>query len=134
MKDFRYPDTGSPYDDATILKNVVYFSTAARAHSAQLILEQPLGIGQQELLFSAVEAFSEFMTSTEDMLGWFFTLQEWQPGNTEFSLLLLFTISKVLRDSFLKTTDELLLIVYKVIHNESTPKICIKLDSLFNFM
>lgn len=29
------------------------------------------------------------MTSTEDLIGWLFVLQEWQLGNAEFSLLLL---------------------------------------------
>jgi len=36
-----------------------------------------------------VKGFEEFMTSTEDLVGWLFALQEWQPGNAEFSLLIL---------------------------------------------
>ena len=95
MKKFLYPDSGSPFEDAAILKNSVYFSTAARAHSAQLVLNQSLGVSQLELSFLAVEAFREFMTSTEDMLAWLFALQEWKPGNAEFSLLLLLDRIKV---------------------------------------
>lgn len=84
-----YPDSGSPFEDASILRNAVYFSTAQRAHSAQLILQQPLGVNQRVLALLLLRAFEEFMTSTEDMVGWLFALQEWQPGNVEFSLFLL---------------------------------------------
>ena len=37
----------------------------------------------------AVNAFKEFMTSTEDLLGWLFALQEWQSGEAESSLFIL---------------------------------------------
>lgn len=89
MSNFRYPDSGSPFEDASILRNAVYFSTAQRAYSAQLILQQPLNVGQQTLDFLVVKAFEEFMTSTEDLIAWLFALQEWQPGNAEFSLFIL---------------------------------------------
>ena len=90
MRKTLYPDSGSPYEDAAVLQNAAQFSTATRAHSAQLILQQSLDVSSKhELSFLTIEAFMEFMTSTEDMLGWLFTLQEWQPGNAEFSLLLL---------------------------------------------
>lgn len=84
-----YPDSGSSFEDASILRNAVYFSTAQRAHSAQLILQRPFGVNQRELAFLSLRAFEEFMTSAEDMVGWLFALREWQPGNAEFSLLLL---------------------------------------------
>ncbi len=90
-----YPDSGNPLEDASILRNAVYFSTAQRAHSAQLILQQSLGVDQQVLRFLLVKAFEEFMTSTEDMVGWLFAFQEWQPGNAEFSLFLLLDRIKV---------------------------------------
>jgi hypothetical protein len=95
MSEILYPDNGEPFEDAAVLRNAVHFSTAARAHSAQLILQQSLGISQRELNFLAVKAFAEFMTSTEDMLGWLFALKDWQPGNAEFSLLLLLNDIKV---------------------------------------
>ena len=84
-----YPDSGNPLEDASVLRNAVYFSTAERAYSAQLILQQPLNINQRAVDFLVIKAFEEFMTSTEDLVGWLFILQEWQPGNAEYSLFLL---------------------------------------------
>jgi len=43
--------------------------------SAQLILQQPLSANQRVLDFLSVKAFEEFMTSTEDMVGWFKKLE-----------------------------------------------------------
>jgi hypothetical protein len=90
-----YPDSGSPFEDASILRNAVYFSTAQRAYSAREILQQPMGVNQQILAFLVLRAFGEFMTSTEDMVGWLFALNEWQPGNAEYSLFLLLDRIKV---------------------------------------
>jgi len=84
-----YPDSGNPLEDASVLRNAVYFSTAERAYSAKLLLQQPLNITQRTLDFLVIRAFEEFMTSTEDLIGWLFTLQEWQPGNAEYSLFYL---------------------------------------------
>ena len=84
-----YPDSGNPLEDASVLQNAVYFSTAARAYSAQLILQQPLNMNQRAVDFLVIKAFEEFMTSTEDLIGWLFTLKEWKPGNAEYSLFLL---------------------------------------------
>jgi hypothetical protein len=95
MSNILYSDSGSPFEGASMLRNTVYFSTAQRANSAQLILQQPLGVSQQQLAFLVLRAFQEFMTSTEDMVGWLFVLQEWQPGNAEFSLFLLLDRIKV---------------------------------------
>lgn len=89
MNNISYPDSGNPLEDASILRNAVYFSTAERVYSAQLILQQPLNVNQLTLDFLVVKAFEEFMTSTEDLLGWLFALEEWQPGNAEFSLFIL---------------------------------------------
>ena len=84
-----YPDSGNPLEDASVLRNAVYFSTAERAYSAQLVLQQPLNVNQRAIDFLVIKAYEEFMTSTEDLIGWLFTLQEWQPGNAEHSLFLL---------------------------------------------
>ncbi len=84
-----YPDSGNPLEDASILRNAVYFSTAERAYSAQLVLQQPINVNQLAVDFLVIKAYEEFMTSTEDLIGWLFTLQEWQPGNAEYSLFLL---------------------------------------------
>lgn len=100
-----YPDSGSIFEDAAILRNAVYFSTAQRAHSAQLILQQPLGVNQRVLALLLLRAFEEFMTSTEDMVGWLFVLQEWQPGNAEFSLFLLLDRIKVGKESKKRGVD-----------------------------
>lgn len=89
MKNISYPDSGSRFEDASILRNAVYFSTAERAYSTELTLQQPLNVNQLILSFLVVRAFEEFMTSTEDLIGWLFALREWQPGNAEFSLLML---------------------------------------------
>jgi hypothetical protein len=89
MKNILYPDSGNPLEDASVLRNAVYFSTAERVYAAQLILQQPLKVTQTTLNFLVVKAFEEFMTATEDMIGWLFALKEWQPGNAEFSLFLL---------------------------------------------
>ena len=89
MKNISYPDSGSRFEDASILRNAIYFSTSERAYSTELILQQPLNVNQRTLSFLVVKAFEEFMTSTEDLIGWLFALQEWQPGNAEFSLLIL---------------------------------------------
>jgi hypothetical protein len=84
-----YPDSGNPLEDASVLRNAVYFSTAQRAYSAELILQQSLKANQRAIDFLIIKAFEEFMTSTEDLIGWLFTLREWQPGNAEHSLFLL---------------------------------------------
>ena len=84
-----YPDSGNSLEDASVLRNAVYFSTAERANSAQLILQQPLDVNQRAVDFLVIKAFEEFMTATEDLIGWLFALQEWQPGNAEYSLFLL---------------------------------------------
>lgn len=89
MHNILYPDSGQPLEDASILRNAIYFSTVERAYSAELILKQPLNVNQQTLDFLVVKAFEEFMTSTEDLIGWLFALQEWQPGNAEHSLFIL---------------------------------------------
>lgn len=89
MNNILYPDSGSKFEDASVLRNATYFSTAERAYSTELILQQPLNVNQQILSFLVVKAFEEFMTSTEDLIGWLFVLQEWKPGNAEFSLLIL---------------------------------------------
>jgi hypothetical protein len=95
MNNILYPDSGNPLEDASVLRNAVYFSTEERAYSAQLILQKPLNVNQREIDFLVIRAFEEFMTSTEDSIGWLFTLEKWQPGNAEFCLFLLLDKIKV---------------------------------------
>lgn len=84
----HYPDTGGLYEDASILRNAVYFTTAQRAFSANLILAQPLDhLDSRLLAFLAVEAFCAEMTATEDVLGWIFVLRDWAPGDPSECLL-----------------------------------------------
>lgn len=84
-----YPDYDNPLEDAYIIRNGVYFSTEARAYSAELIMKENLDVGQKVLNFLVVRAFEEFMTSSEDLLGWLFALNEWKPGTAENSLFVL---------------------------------------------
>lgn len=88
MNSIRYPDDGQLFEDASILRNAVFFATAQRAFAAYRILTQPPDSAQPEILaFLAVDAFMAEMTSTEDLLGWLFVLQEWRPGDVERCLL-----------------------------------------------
>jgi len=84
-----YPDSGETLEDASIIRNAVYFSTAERAYSAELLLKEPMNVNQRRMDFMVIRAFEEFMTSTEDLIGWLFVLQEWKPGKAENSLFIL---------------------------------------------
>lgn len=88
QESLHYPDAGGLYEDASILRNAVYFTTAQRAFSANLILAQPLDhLDSRLLAFLAVEAFCAEMTATEDVLGWMFVLKDWAPGDPSKCLL-----------------------------------------------
>jgi hypothetical protein len=87
--DISYPDNGNPLEDAAVLRNAVYFSTAQRAFTTESLLRQPMGANQEILNYVTLNAFESFMTSTEDLLGWLFALKEWQPGTAEKSLFIL---------------------------------------------
>ena len=102
MNSILYPDSGNPLEDASVLRNTIYFGTAERAYSAELILKEFLNINQRTLDFMVVRAFEEFITSTEDLLGWLFALQEWKPGNAEYSLFILLDRIQVGRGSYLE--------------------------------
>ena len=95
-----YPDSGNPLEDASILRNTLYFSTAERAYSAELVLKESLNINQRTLDFMVVRAFEEFMTSSEDLLGWLFALREWQPGKAEHSLFILLDRIRIGSDTY----------------------------------
>jgi hypothetical protein len=121
MKEYRvissilYPDSGNPLEDASILRNAVYFSTAQRVYSANLILKQLPNVNQRIIDFLTIEAFEEFMTSTEDMLGWFFALKEWQPGNAEFCLCKLLNSIEVGK----KNSESQAVTILSTINNDS---------------
>jgi hypothetical protein len=100
VQELKYPDFGNPLEDATIIRNAIYFSTAERAYSAEVVLKESLNVNQLTLDFMVVRAFEEFMTSTEDLLGWLFALQEWQPGKAEYSLFILIDKIQVGRDKY----------------------------------
>ncbi len=87
MSNMSYPDSGYALEDASVLRNAIEYSIAFRVYSAQSLLQQPLGVDKRLLSYLVLKAFEEFMTSTEDLLGWLFALKEWQPGNAEFSLV-----------------------------------------------
>lgn len=50
--------------------------------------------------FLAVDAFSAEMTSTEDLLGWLFVLNEWRPGEAQNCLLALLDRVRVGQGSY----------------------------------
>jgi hypothetical protein len=74
-------------NNEAVLANAAHFMTGQRAFVAKLvpindILEK---LPQQELDFLALQAFSEFMTATEDLIGWVSVLRQWNPVE-EYSL------------------------------------------------
>ena len=74
-------------NNKAVLANAAQFTTAQRAFIAKLIpitdiLDQ---FPQQILDFLALQAFSEFITATEDLLGWIAVLREWNPAD-DYSL------------------------------------------------
>jgi hypothetical protein len=93
-----YPDNGNPLEDASVLRNAIYYSTSQRAFTVEILLRQPLGANQETLNYTALTAFESFMVSTEDLLGWLFTLKEWQPGTPDKSLFILLDSIQVGRD------------------------------------
>ena len=64
------------------------------------MLQQPLSVNQRAVDLLTIKAYEEFMTSTEDLIGWLFTLEKWQPGNAEFCLLQLLDKIKVGRGDY----------------------------------
>ena len=70
-----------------VLANAAQFTTAQRAFVAKLIPTTDIldKFPQQELDFLAIQAFSDFMTATEDLLGWVAVLREWDPAD-DYSL------------------------------------------------
>jgi hypothetical protein len=74
-------------NNEAVLTNAAHFMTGQRAFVAKLvpihdILEK---LPQLELDFLALQAFSEFMTATEDLIGWVSVLRKWNPAE-EYSL------------------------------------------------
>ena len=82
-------------NNESVLTNAVEFATAHRVFVANLV---PTGnltqLDQPQLDFLALFAFSEFMTATEDLLGWVSVLKEWDPTD-DYSLFKLLDKVKV---------------------------------------
>jgi hypothetical protein len=81
------PQYSAILNNEAVLTNAAHFMTGQRAFAAKLvpindILEK---LPQQELDFLALQAFSEFMTATEDLIGWVSVLRKWNPAE-EYSL------------------------------------------------
>jgi hypothetical protein len=74
-------------NNEAVLTNAAQFTTAQRAFVAKLIPRTDIldKFSQQELDFLALQAFSEFLTATEDLLGWVAVLRKWDPAD-DFSL------------------------------------------------
>ena len=74
------------FNNEALLKNAVEFTTSLRAFMAMV---PPLDVlkkmNQVQLDYLAVHAFSEFVTATEDVLGWIEALRKWKPSE-DFSL------------------------------------------------
>jgi hypothetical protein len=100
MDSLRYPDSGELLEDASILRNAVHFTTAQRAFAAYGLLSHPLDRLQKDsLAFLAISAFTGWMTSMEDVLGWLLVLKEWKPGDVSKCLLRLLDKVQVARDT-----------------------------------
>lgn len=77
------PDAqGGPVPDSvTLLRNGATFTTAQRAFVARLLAPPTLEALPEEIrCFLAVEAFEQYMVSTEDTLTWLYALSEWEIG------------------------------------------------------
>jgi hypothetical protein len=74
-------------NNEAVLTNAAQFTTAQRAFVAKLIPTTDIldKCPQQDLDFLALQVFSEFMTATEDLLGWIAVLREWHPDD-DYSL------------------------------------------------
>ena len=72
-------------NNRAVLLNAVEFTTARRAFEAQITVDMLEGATPSTIEFLSVRAFSEFVTSTEDALGWVWVLKEWDP-NDDYSL------------------------------------------------
>lgn len=85
-----YPDNGRQLEDRAILRNAIVFTTAQRAFTAERLRREPLDqLDRYVRAFLAVDAFTQFVLSLEDGLGWFFVLRDWQPGTVEGGLFAL---------------------------------------------
>lgn len=83
----RYPDSGGMYEDRSILRNAVLFTTAQRAYVAGKILVLPLDeLPPEQLAFLAVEAFGQYVVTLEDSIGWLLVFRNWNPGTPDGSL------------------------------------------------
>lgn len=90
MKNEFYPDSKGRYDDRNVLGNAVVFTTAQRARAGARILNEPFErLTDLELAFVAVDAFQQWVQSSEDALGWLFVLRDWKPGTVDGSLFAL---------------------------------------------
>ncbi len=88
-----------PYEELltnqNVLSNAVDFTTAPRAYLARLAPVDTLAdLPQREREYLALYAFSEFMTATEDLLGWVAVLKDWDP-NDDYSLFNLLDRTRV---------------------------------------
>lgn len=84
----KFPDSGGTLEDRAILRNAVLFTTTQRAFAGLRILREPLEhLDDLYRACLAVESFQQFVVSSEDLLGWFFALKEWNPGTPDGSLI-----------------------------------------------
>ena len=90
-RSLHYPDNGQQLEDRAILRNAIVFTTAQRAFTAERLRREPLDqLDKYVQAFLAVDAFTQYVLSLEDALGWLFVLRDWQPGTVEggfFALL-----------------------------------------------
>ena len=105
-----YPDEGNLFEDASILRNAVGFSTKQRAFQAQSLLSPDLEqFNEEGLSYAAVNAYCAEMTAAEDVLGWMFALRDWRPGTSEASLFAQLGKVEVGRDPYTEKAAEALL-------------------------
>ena len=104
----RYPDNGEFYEDRSVLRNAVIFTTAQRAYAAKRILKEPLDhLDDFGRAFLSVDSFAQFVVSTEDYVGWLDVLCSWEPGTAHHSLYALLDNVNVVKSTESHLLDRL---------------------------
>lgn len=90
VQSMHYPDEGHMIGDRSVLRNAILFTTSMRAYAAnRIIAEVARTSNEYELTYLGVDAFSQYVLSLEDLLGWLFVLKDWAPGTADRCLFAL---------------------------------------------
>lgn len=76
--------------DVDVLRNAVRFSTSQRAFVARMIIERSAEATTcEDISYLVIEGLSNFVTASEDLLGWLLVLKKWDPENANTQLFVL---------------------------------------------